>query len=70
MYDDDANVLQEFKSSADLTTEWVTHHKESNKHLKIDTSTLGKRSNMPRNNCIEESVMHDVLLGYKRFKPQ
>ena len=51
-----------------MNAEWIARHKSENRQLHVNGQQLVKRCNLPRNNCIEESEMHEVLHGYKQYR--
>ena len=69
IYDDETNVMQEFKSCSTLNSEAIALHKHRFKNLKIsqECSANLNRKSIPRRNCIEEANIPDVIKGYKNL---
>ena len=65
IYDDEKNIMQEFKSCSNLNSEAIALHKQRNSHLKIkkEHRAYHNRKRLPKRNWIEEVEMVDVLQG-------
>ena len=70
IFDEETNVMQEFKSCPNMNSEAVALHKRQNPDLKLNPVHFANQSrkSIPRRNCIEESDMAEVLQGYKMLR--
>ena len=76
-YDEETNVLQEFKASPEMDAQWIVDFKSQKKRL-IQNGVQGppgqgqqkkSRKSMPRKNWIEEADLTEVLKDYKQYQP-
>ena len=67
-YDHESNVLQEFSSAPQFTSEAVVDHKKRFKTLKLNASRIDQRKYFPQKNFIEETQMVDFMKGFKNLR--
>ena len=69
-YDEDANLMQEFRSSNKMSAENIAAYKARNQSMVLDSTEHGvlSRRNVPRKNCIEVADIRKILQGYTRLK--
>ena len=70
IYDEEAEVLQEFKSSPEFNSEWVAAYKKDNHDKKVDYGSLviRTRKELPRKNFVEETTLDNVIQNYSWCK--
>lgn len=68
VYDPESNVLQEFSSTPEFTSEHVVDHKKRFKSLRVNASRIDERKYFPQKNFIEQTQMLDFMQGFKNLR--
>lgn len=68
VYDPENNVLQEFSSTPEFTSEQVVEHKKRYKSLRVNASRIDERKYFPQKNFIEQTQMLDFMQGFKNLR--
>lgn len=68
VFDPESNVLQEFSSTPEFTSEHVVDHKKRFKSLRVNASRIDERKYFPQKNFIEQTQMIDFMQGFKNLR--
>ena len=70
IFDPETNKLQELFSCEHFKNSDIMDFKDQNEELFVNKASNVNRKKLPRRNCIEEKLMSEFLLNFKRFKTE